>query len=101
MLEHHAHHRRPPATVGGVGVGPVQHALQELRLHADRRAVAAGHLSELDYYLAKANFAEYVSKTTGETYPGGKVERELEEVCDTADDFLALAAGRAVPVRPD
>jgi len=60
-----------------------------------------GHLSELDYYLAKANFAEYVSKTTGETYPGGKVERELEEVCDTADDFLALAAGRAVPVRPD
>ena len=60
-----------------------------------------GHLSELDYYLAKANFAEYVSKTTGETYPGGKVERELEEVCETGEDFLALLSGRVVEARQD
>ena len=36
-----------------------------------------------------------------QTYPGGKVERELEEVCETLDDFLALAAGRSVEARPD
>ena len=49
----------------------------------------------------KAAFDEYTSKTTGETYPGGKVERELEEVCDTASDFLLLAQGKAAPVRDD
>ena len=60
-----------------------------------------GHLSELDYYLKKASFEEYKSKTTGDTYPGGKVERELEEVCDTAGDFLLLSQGKAAPVRED
>ena len=60
-----------------------------------------GHLSELDFYPKKINFDEYVSKTTKKTYPGGKVERELEEVCETADDFLSLARGVAVPTRPD
>ena len=60
-----------------------------------------GHLSELDYYLKKASFEEYSSKTTGDNYPGGKVERELEEVCDTASDFLSLAQGKAAPVRDD
>jgi len=60
-----------------------------------------GHLSELDYYLGKKSFEEYVSKTTKATYFGGKVERELEEVCETTDDFLALARGQAVPVRED
>ena len=29
----------------------------------------------------------------------GKVERELEEVCETADDFINLAYGRAVEAR--
>ena len=71
------------------------------RLLARQPEFLKGHLSELEFYLKKSQFDEYVSKTTGETYPGGKVERELEEVCDTASDFLALAAGKPVPVRAD
>ena len=62
---------------------------------------SAGHLSELDFYLKKASFEQYTSKRTGETYPGGKVERELEEVCDTAGDFILLVQGKAAPVRED
>ena len=58
-----------------------------------------GHLLELDTALAANQFDEYKSKTTGSVYPGGKVERELEEVCDTADDFINLAFGRAVEQR--
>ena len=65
-----------------------------------------GHLSELDFYIQekqikKGSLEEYTSKTTGDTYPGGKVERELEEVCDTASDVILLLQGKAVPVRPD
>lgn len=66
-----------------------------------------GHLSELDYYLQPKqvkkgiSFEEYTSKTTGDTYPGGKVERELEEVCDTASDVVLLLQGKAAPVRED
>ena len=55
-----------------------------------------GHLLELDQALAEFKFEEYTSKTTGSTYPGGKVERELEEVCETADDFISLSYGRAI-----
>jgi hypothetical protein len=29
------------------------------------------------------------------------VERELEEVCDTVDDYMALARGEAVEQRED
>lgn len=50
-----------------------------------------GHLIELKYWVDKGAFSEYVSKRTKDTYPGGKVERELEEVCDTTDDFLRIA----------
>ena len=49
--------------------------------------------------LKAYKFDSYTSKTTGSTYPGGKVERELEEVCETADDFINLAYGRAVEGR--
>lgn len=51
-----------------------------------------GHLMEIDYFVnAKENyFAPYTSKTTGDTYPGGKLERELEEVSDTFDEYVAL-----------
>ena len=49
--------------------------------------------------LKEYKFESYVSKTTGSTYTGGKVERELAEVCDTADDFINLAYGRAVEQR--
>ena len=58
-----------------------------------------GHILEFDQAVKEYKFDEYVSKTTGSTYKGGKVERELEEVCETADDFLALATGRPVPER--
>ena len=60
-----------------------------------------GHFSELDFYLKKRGFDEYTSKTTGDVYPGGKVERELEEVCDTAADFLLLVQNKPAPVRDD
>ena len=62
-----------------------------------------GHLSELEFYNRKGDksFEKYVSKTTGDTYLGGKVERELEEVCDTASDFLLLLQGKSPPVRDD
>ncbi|KAL3918488.1 MAG: hypothetical protein SGPRY_006000 [Prymnesium sp.] len=60
-----------------------------------------GHLLELDQALAESKFDSYVSKTTKATYPGGKVERELEEVCETLEDFLALAYGREVDARED
>jgi len=49
-----------------------------------------GHLLELDQALAESKFDEYVSKTTKATYTGGKVERELEEIEETADEFLEL-----------
>lgn len=60
-----------------------------------------GHLLELDQAVAERKWEEYVSKTTGRTYPGGKVERELEEVSDTIDDFFELAANRPPPKRED
>ena len=58
-----------------------------------------GHLLELDTALAANQFDEYKSKTTGSVYPGGKVERELEEVCETAEDFLTLAGGQMIDMR--
>ena len=61
--------------------------------------IMKGHLLELDTALKEYKFDEYVSKTTGKVYRGGKVERELEEVCETADDFLALAAGQPVEAK--
>ena len=60
-----------------------------------------GHMLELGQALDAYNLDEYVSKSTGETYPGGKVERELEEVGETCDDFLDLLAGKAVEQRKD
>jgi len=53
-----------------------------------------GHMLELDQALKEAKFEAYISKRTGKTYPGGKVERELEEIEETCDDFLTLALGR-------
>jgi len=32
-------------------------------------------------------YAEYASKTTKGIYPGGKVERELEEAVETVGDY--------------
>jgi hypothetical protein len=52
-----------------------------------------GHLLELDQALAEYKFDAYQSKRTGKVYPGGKVERELEEVEEVCDDFLKLAMG--------
>lgn len=49
-----------------------------------------GHLIELDEAIREDRFSEYTSKRTQDTYPGGKVERELEEVEDTVSDFLRL-----------
>lgn len=68
---------------------------------ATQALLLKGHLLELNDALGKYQFDEYVSKTTKMTYSGGKVERELEEVCDTVDDYVALARGEAVEQRED
>lgn len=54
-----------------------------------------GHLLELRQALKSNDFSTYVSKTTKATYPGGKVERELEEVSETFDDYIKLVAAPA------
>mmetsp|Transcript_18596 Transcript_18596/g.74241 ORF Transcript_18596/g.74241 Transcript_18596/m.74241 type:complete len:191 (-) Transcript_18596:250-822(-) len=49
-----------------------------------------GHMLELEEALASPDgFKEYVSKTTQDTYPGGKVERELEEAVETAEAYCS------------
>jgi len=50
-----------------------------------------GHMSELEFALKNNDFAEYVSKTTGKTYPGGKVERELEEIEETFEEYVKVS----------
>ena len=47
-----------------------------------------GHLLELKQALAASEFETYVSKRSKKVSPGGKVERELEEVSETFDDFV-------------
>lgn len=49
---------------------------KELRLQP---LLMKGHLLELDQALDQFRFDAYVSKTTGATYPGGKVEREVSD----------------------
>ena len=51
-----------------------------------------GHLVELDQTLADFDFSESMLKSTGKVYQGGKVERELEEVEEVCDEFLAVLA---------
>lgn len=48
--------------------------------------------AQLDEALSKGQFSPYVSSSTGKTYEGGRVERELEEVEETAEEFVALMA---------
>ena len=38
-----------------------------------------------------SRLATYTSKSSKQSYPGGKVERELEEIDETVDEFLVLA----------
>ena len=64
-------------------------ALQPVRIE--------GHMFELDQALKEFKFEPYTSKKSGKTYQGGKVERELEEVEETCDDFLTLAMGKSLP----
>eukprot|EP00968_Pinguiococcus_pyrenoidosus_P001518 scaffold69_cov248-Pinguiococcus_pyrenoidosus.AAC.12 len=49
-----------------------------------------GHLLELEQAVRSDDWQPYRSKTTGGLYPGGKPERELEEVEETLEDFLKL-----------
>jgi len=51
-----------------------------------------GHFLELDEAIERNAFEAYESKSQGKTYAGGKVERELEEVIETAEEFLELMA---------
>lgn len=69
---------------------------KELKLQA---SYMKGHLLELDQAIKERKFDEYTSKTTGDVYPGGKAERELEEVCETFGDFLLIASGKPAPQR--
>lgn len=66
----------------------------ELQKKLELQPVLMGsHFLELDQALEKFKFEAYTSKRSGRDYPGGKVERELEEISETCDDFLTLAAG--------
>ena len=66
----------------------------KLKQLQEQPTLLVGHLSELDYYVSKSqklnSYEEYTSKTTGDIYPGGKVERELEEAVETVEEFVAL-----------
>mmetsp|Transcript_18950 Transcript_18950/g.43023 ORF Transcript_18950/g.43023 Transcript_18950/m.43023 type:complete len:198 (-) Transcript_18950:284-877(-) len=61
---------------------------------AEMRAKALelkGHMLELKQAMAAPDgYEPYVSKSTKETYPGGKVERELEEAVETVGEYCAL-----------
>ena len=59
-------------------------------------ALLQGHMLELDQALSEFQFEAYMSKRTGKTYNGGKVERELEEIEETCDDFVMLARGKPI-----
>lgn len=54
-----------------------------------------GHVLELEAALSAHDFEPVRSSSSGTLYPGGRVERELEEVGETCDAFVALAEGRA------
>lgn len=74
---------------------PLRNAMEQNPLNDDKAKVQPllmkGHMLELAEALkAPDGFKEYVSKTTGDTYPGGKVERELEEAVETAEDYCNL-----------
>jgi len=55
-----------------------------------------GHYLELDEAVKANQFDPYVSKTTGKTYEGGKVEREIEEIQETAEEFIELLAAAGI-----
>lgn len=71
---------------------PMQEAMLEVAGSNQKAKTQAllmkGHLLELDAALKANDWKPYVSKSTGRTYPGGKAERELEEVEETIEDFL-------------
>mmetsp|Transcript_3169 Transcript_3169/g.8186 ORF Transcript_3169/g.8186 Transcript_3169/m.8186 type:complete len:178 (+) Transcript_3169:17-550(+) len=74
---------------------PLRTAMEKNPLNDDaaklQPLLMKGHMLELDEALASAEgFKPYTSKTTGDTYPGGKVERELEEAVETARDYCGL-----------
>jgi len=73
---------------------PLRNAMEKNPLNPDETIqpqIMKGHMLELDEALRSPDgFTEYVSKTTKDTYPGGKVERELEEAVETAEDYCNL-----------
>ena len=75
---------------------PLRNAMEKNPRNSEEAALQPllmrGHLLELDQALGSSDaFEPYVSKTTKENYPGGKVERELEEALETADAYCNLA----------
>jgi hypothetical protein len=52
-------------------------------------ALMKGHYLELDEAVAKLQFADF--KDGDRVYKGGRVEAELEEIVETAEEFIALA----------
>merc|ERR1712046_126953 len=75
-------------------VVPLQRALEKNPKNTDAETKLAaelkGHMMELDYFMNRpedAGYATYESPTTKSTYPGGKVERELEEAVETSTEY--------------
>lgn len=67
---------------------------EDKELATNTPAIIKGHLLELDEAVEKGLFGQYKSRKTGKLYPGGRVERELEEVEESVDDFVKLVGKR-------
>jgi hypothetical protein len=72
------------ATAPGLGLPEEKQKRAELL-----PALMKGHYLELDEAVAKLQFADF--KDGDRVYKGGRVEAELEEIVETAEEFIALA----------
>jgi hypothetical protein len=72
---------------------PLQQTMKSLAPNK-KASILAGemkaHLAEYKEALELKQWEPYVSKTTKDNYPGGRPERELEEVQDTYEAYLKL-----------
>lgn len=82
----------PVKRVVGNTLEPLQRALEKNPNNSAAQTTQAlelkGHMAELAQAMGDASgYDEYVSKSTKATYPGGKVERELEEAVETVGEY--------------
>ena len=71
------------ATAPGLGLEAEKQKRAELL-----PAIMKGHYLEFDEAVSKGQFTDF--KVGDKTYLGGRVEAELEEIVETAEEFIAL-----------